>query len=246
MRLYGDLAHLWPALSPPDEYGEEAALVAEWITRARGAPIRTFLELGSGAGHLASQLPADWDLTLVDRAPEMLALSRALVPRATHVEADLRELHLDRTFDAVLLHDAVMYLTSPDDLARAFASAARHLEPGGILLVLPDVVKDDFEEMTLGSGTSESEPAVRLLEWHWDPDPGDDTYAVEFALLVREPNGTVTCHHDRHTMGLFSRATWIRLLRSAGFDLLEPDPFDPRDGGAVFVARRADRTFARA
>jgi hypothetical protein len=107
-----------------------------------------------------------------------------------------------------------------------------------VLLVLPDVVKDEFEEMTLGSGTSETDPAVRLLEWHWDPDPLDDTYAVEFALLVRQPDGTVTCHHDRHTMGLFARSTWVRLLHAAGFELLEPDPFDPRDGGVVFVARR--------
>ena len=238
MRLYGDLAKLWLVLSPPDEYGDEAALVAEWITRAHGAPIRSLLELGSGAGHLASQLPPEWDLTLVDRAPEMLALSKALVPRATHVDADLRTLDLGRAFDAVLLHDAVMYLTSAEELSSAFAIAARHLAPGGILLVLPDVVKDEFEEMTLGSGSSETEPAVRLLEWHWDPDPTDDTYAVEFALLVRDRDGTVTCHHDRHTMGLFSRATWVRLLRAAGFELLEPDPFDPRDGGVVFVAVR--------
>jgi SAM-dependent methyltransferase len=238
MRLYGDLAHLWPVISPPDQYEEEAALVREWISRAVDRDVRTFLELGSGAGHLASQLPANWELTLVDRSPEMLALGRALVPRATHVEADLREIDLGRTFDAVLLHDAVMYLTSADDLSLAFASAARHLAPGGILLVLPDVVKDDFEEMTLGSGSSETEPAVRLLEWHWDPDPDDDTYAIEFALLVRERDGTVTCHHDRHTMGLFSRATWTQLLHAAGFELLEPDPFDPREGGAVFLARR--------
>src|SRR6185436_16668809 len=133
--------------------------------------------------------------------------------------------------DAVILHDAVMYLLDESELARAFASAARHLAPGGIFLVLPDVVKEEFEEMTLGSGSSESEPAVRLLEWHWDPDPDDDTYAVEFALLVRERDGSVTCHHDRHTMGLFSRATFTRLLRAAGFELLEPDPFDPREGG---------------
>lgn len=239
MRLYDDLAHLWPLLSPPDEYGEEAELVADWITRAHGTPIRSLLELGSGAGHLASQLPRGWDLTLVDRAPEMLALSRELVPRAAHVEADLRTLDLGRTFDAVLLHDAVMYLTSAEDLSRAFATAARHLEPGGVLLVLPDVVKDEFEEMTLGSGTSETDPAVRLLEWHWDPDPTDDTYAVEFALLVRQPDGAVTCHHDRHTMGLFSRAEWVRLLRASGFELLEPDPFDSREGGVVFLARKA-------
>ena len=41
----------------------------------------------------------------------MLELSRTLNPDCEHLEGDMRTLRLGRTFDAVLIHDAVMYMT---------------------------------------------------------------------------------------------------------------------------------------
>ena len=110
-RLYTDLAEWWPLLSPPEDYAEEAALYLEFLTHALGRAPRSLLELGSGGGHLASQIPADVDLHLVDLAPEMLQASRKLNPQREHCHADMRSLRLARAFDAVLLHDAVMYLS---------------------------------------------------------------------------------------------------------------------------------------
>ena len=66
-RLYGDLAHLWPLMSPPDHYKEEARY---WLRelRARLAPgKRRILDLGTGGGHHLHQLTAEFDATAVDR-----------------------------------------------------------------------------------------------------------------------------------------------------------------------------------
>ena len=49
---------------------------------------RTVLELGSGGGNNASHLKAQFRMTLVDRSPGMLAVSRALNPECEHVEGD--------------------------------------------------------------------------------------------------------------------------------------------------------------
>ena len=46
--------------------------------------------------------------------------------------------------------------------------------------------------------------------------PGDDTFAVEYGLLMRDGE-TVTSTHDRHLEGLFSRETWRRMLENAGY-----------------------------
>ena len=45
------------------------------------------------------------ELTLVDRAPAMLALSRRLNPGCRHVLGDMLSLRLGETFDAVLVLD---------------------------------------------------------------------------------------------------------------------------------------------
>lgn len=233
-RLYSDLASWWPLLSPPESYAEEAGVYLDLL---RDGPLDSLLELGSATGHLASQMPAALDITLVDRAPEMLTVSRGFNPTRTHVQADIRDLRLGRTFDAVLLHDAVMYLTDRDSLRRAFATAAAHLRPGGRFLVLPDVLREDFEEGSVAGGGEDGDRAVRMLEWHWDPDPTDDTYRVDFTWLLREGDA-VRSVHEHHEMGLHSRATYWEAIVDAGLVPLEAPPLLAARCGNAFLAAR--------
>lgn len=232
-RLYTDLAPWWPLLSPPEEYAHEADVYLALL-----GPIDSLLELGSGGGHLATHFPSDLDVHLLDLSPDMLAASRALNPDRPHHQADLRSVRLDRTFDAVLLHDAVMYMLSEDDLRDAYATAFAHLEPGGRLLVLPDLTRESWSEETVGGGSSGPERAARMLEWRWDPDPSDTTFRVEMTYLLRHPDGRVESIYDPHTMGIFSRADHVRLLREVGFELVEPDPLLAVECNELFLAQR--------
>src|SRR5512136_647477 len=110
-KLYGALAGWWPLLSAPGDYAEEAALFGD-ILLAADPGIKTVLELGSGGGSNASHLKRRFAMTLSDRSPGMLAVSRRLNPELEHLLADMRDARFGRVFDAVLIHDAVMYLTS--------------------------------------------------------------------------------------------------------------------------------------
>lgn len=235
-RLYGDLAHLWRSFSPPEHYEDEMGCYARWLEQQ--GPVSTILELGCGGGHLAHWFPKRWTATLVDLSPQMLALSQDLNPRHEHVVGDMRQLRLERTFDAVLLHDAVMYMTSREALSAALQTAAAHLRPGGVLLALPDAVAETFEDQTIAGGTDEGKHPVRALEWRWDPDPEDETFEVDFAFLVRRPDGSTEVHHDRHTHGLFSRQTWLSLLREAGFTPVPIEEMFEMDLGVAFLCRR--------
>ena len=78
-------------------------------------------------------------MTLVDLSPQMLAVSRALNPECEHREGDMRTVNLGRTFDAVFVHDAIMYMTSEaDSLIAAMRNAYRHCRAGGVALFVPD------------------------------------------------------------------------------------------------------------
>src|SRR6185295_7097869 len=99
LRLYDELAQWWPLLSDPADYVEEAAFFqAQLLAACDGSP-RTMLELGSGGGNNASHLKTRFVMTLVDRSPGMLAVSRALNPECEHVEGDMRTVRLGREFD---------------------------------------------------------------------------------------------------------------------------------------------------
>src|SRR5690606_2261337 len=103
---------------------------------------KSVLELGSGGGNNAYYLKRDFpDYVLTDLSPQMIAASRSVNPELRHEVGDMRSLRLDRRFDAVFIHDAITYMTSRADLLKAFQTAAAHLNPGGLVLVVPDETK---------------------------------------------------------------------------------------------------------
>jgi ubiquinone/menaquinone biosynthesis C-methylase UbiE len=237
-KLYGELASWFHLLSSPSDYAEEAEFARNLILEAGSTQPNSVLELGSGGGNNASHLKAHFQMTLVDLSPGMLELSQSLNPECEHIRGDMKSIRLGRMFDAVFIHDAIMYMRSEDDLRLALETAFIHCKPGGVLLVMPDMLKETFVSLTTHGGhnsqTSEGR-AIRYIEWTFDPDPTDTTYTVDFAYLLREGHQPVRFVHDTHVFGIFPRETWCHLFRSTGFDpRVIADPW----GREVFVSRR--------
>ena len=216
-KLYGELAEWWPLLSAPADYAEEAGFYGRTLRDACTLAPVTLLELGSGGGNNASHLKSDFRMTLVDPSDGMLAHSRAINPECEHLVGDMRTVRLGRQFDAVFVHDAIVYMLTEDDLRQAVETAFVHCRPGGAALFAPDHVRENFSDSTDHGGHDGDGRALRYLEWTWDPDPSDSTYLVDYVYLLRERDGSVRTEHDRHMEGLFGRADWMRILSAAGF-----------------------------
>lgn len=218
-RMYTDLAPWWTLLSAPEDYAEEAAFYLEVLQDAVEGPLGTILELGSGGGNNAFHLKASARMTLVEPAAGMRAQSEALNPDCEHRGGDMRTVRVGRTFDAVFIHDAIVYMTTEADLRQAMATAFAHCRPGGAAVFAPDYTKETFRPGTDDGGhDGEDGRSLRYLEWIWDPDPSDTTYVVDYAFLLRSPDGGVHVDHEQHREGVFPRETWLRLLAEVGFE----------------------------
>ncbi len=236
MKLYDELAEWWPLFSAPEDYAEEAALFARLLTDSCDPAPRTVLELGSGGGNNAFHLKRSFEMTLVDASPQMLAVSRALNPECAHREGDMRTIDLGRAFDAVFIHDAIMYMTSGADLEAAIRNAYRHCRAGGVALLVPDYVRESFVARTEHGGHDGNDGrGLRYLEWTVDPDPSDTTYRTDYVIVMRDRRGDTRVVKDCHLEGLFPRAEWMRLIRAAGF---EPSITRDEWGRDLFVAKR--------
>jgi SAM-dependent methyltransferase len=189
-RLYTDLAQWWPLFSPPSDYVDEAAdLLAMSLQAPETSPI-TLLDLGSGGGSLAFHLKGRLQLTLTDRSAAMLAVSRDVNPECEHIVGDRRSLKLEREFDLVLIHDAIMYATDSASVRATLATAQRHCRPGGAVIVVPDCVRETFQpETETGGHDGPDGRGLRYLQWTWDPNPRDDTFDVAWAFLLRQSDG---------------------------------------------------------
>lgn len=217
-RLYQELADWWPLISPPGEYAAEAAYLARLFTSAP-IEVREVLDLGSGGGHVAVHLKDQFSLTLVDLSAGMLAVSRRLNPECAHRQGDMRTVRLGRMFDAVLVHDAVDYVTGEDDLRQLIATAFAHCRPGGMAVFVPDYTAETFRAGTGGGGSTDASGRQgSFREWTWDPDPADNWIRVEYEFTLREADGAVQVVREAHRLGAFRRDAWLHLLARAGFE----------------------------
>lgn len=239
MRMYGELAEWFHLLTPPADYLEEAAEYAYLLLR-EDPRAETLLELGSGGGNTASHLKQRFTCTLTDLSPKMLALSAAINPECEHIPGDMRSMRLERQFDAVFVHDSIIYMLTQADVRAAIETAYVHTRAGGVALFTPDWTRETFVAgIEHGGHDGADGRGVRYLEWVHEPEPGATTYVVDYALLLREHDGNVRTVHDRHTEGLFPRATWLAMLTDAGFEVEEPE-LSPlvHNGQVAFLCRR--------
>lgn len=247
LRLYSDLAHLWPIISPPEEYLVEAQ---EWmdVIRSRidlgalsNGGLPTLLELGCGGGHLLSHLTEHFITEAVDISPQMLEISRRLNPQTLHHEGDMRTIRLDRAFDVVAVHDAINYMLTEDDLRAAIVTAETHLNPGGLLLLAPDCIRETFTGPRVVEWTRDAEDrSVTFIEYMARPRP-DATTTESVFFFVLDVDGEVRVEVDRHTGGLFPKATWLRLLEELGLEAeyIQTNAYEGGFGGNLFVGRKA-------
>jgi SAM-dependent methyltransferase len=218
-RLYTDLAWVWPFVSPPEDYPEEVATFRARFERhgvPDGAPV---LHLGSGGGSIDWHLKRHYRVTGVDLNPAMLAHSRRLNPEVEYLEGDIRDVRLGREFAAVLLHDAVAYMTTPTDLRAAYQTAAAHLAHGGVVVTPPEELRSRFRQHHVEAETHQhGERAVTTVTVDFDPDPADTWFEQTYVLLIRQARQPLHVETDTHRCGLYDLDEVLKLLREVGFE----------------------------
>ena len=196
----------------------------------------------SDGGNNALFLKKRFALTLTDKSPQMIAVSKSINPECEHVIGDMRGLRLGRRFDAVFVHDAICYMTTLADLRRALRTAFVHCKPGGVALFAPDEYRDTFRRSTRHGGHDAATRGLRYLEVSSDPDPSDTQYDAEYVCLLRDGKLRRVVY-DRHVLGLFSRDDWRKAIERAGFQMLQMTR--PSGCSNVIVVRRPGRRHAR-
>ncbi len=228
-------------MSPPQDYRDEARQFWNFLRGSATIPVKEVLHLGCGGGHVDSQLKRFVRITGVDLSPAMLRLARRLNPEVAYRRGDMRYAHLGRKFDGALISDAVAYMQTPRELTRAFATAFRHLRPGGAFVTYGEHIRGRVEQnLTRAIRGRSRETEVVFVENLYDPDPSDTTVEGTFVFLVRR-RGRLSVETDHHILGLFPKAAWTRALRDAGFVVCHagPDPAAPKgDVMPWFVGRK--------
>jgi SAM-dependent methyltransferase len=170
-----------------DEYQERFDALARTGTDVHGdaafvallAPT-TVLDAGCGTGRVGIEL-ARRGMTVVgvDCDASMLATARRIAPGIRWVEEDVTALDLGEEFDVVVMAGNVPLFTPPGTQAALVAGGARHLAPGGALILGFQLGRGyELDELDAHAAAAGLVLGARYATWDRDPFPGDGSYAV--------------------------------------------------------------------
>lgn len=133
-------AAAYDAFYTTKDYAGECDLIEQIFRSYAREPIVSVLDLGCGTGNHALRLAArGYEVAAVDQSPHMLAeAEKKLASRDGQVsfhQADIRDLNLDRKFDAVVVMFAVLgYQLENKDVLSTLNTARNHLHHDGLLI----------------------------------------------------------------------------------------------------------------
>lgn len=216
-RLYGDLAWVWPIISPPEDYIEETEFFSKVIREHSKDEVKTLFHLGCGGGHNDYTFKKHFKVTGVDSNEAMLELAKRLNSEVHYSLGDMRTLRLGKTFDAVTILDSISYMLTEEDLRAAFLTAFYHLNPGGVLLSIAEETVERFQQNRIRcSQHNKGGIEISFIENIYDPNPNDTTCELTLVFLIR-CGGKLEIETDRHLCGVFGLSTWQKLLKDVGF-----------------------------
>ena len=219
--LYNELAWIWPVISPPDQYKEETEFLSAVIKKYSNSKAETLLHLGCGGGHNDFTFKKYFKVTGTDISEEMLELAKKLNPENDYLPGDMRNLKLNKKFDAVVAVDSISYLKKESELLMTFQTAYKHLNSGGIFLCLLEITPEHFNQNKTEHHTFiQKDVEITYIENHYDPNPDDNIFEVLLIYLIRK-NGKLRIFNDLHICGIFKIETWYELLKETSFVVTE-------------------------
>jgi ubiquinone/menaquinone biosynthesis C-methylase UbiE len=233
--MFSQSAELYDRIYSWKDYPAEAARVRELVMAAGGRGEGTLLDVACGTGmHLVS-LREHYTVEGLDLEDGLLEVARHCLPDVPLHHADMRDFDLDRRFDVVTcLFSAIGYVLTVDGLHAAIACMARHLEPGGALLVEPWFAPGAIRPDYIGVNQQE-EPGLTIIRMsHTSVD--DAVSVLTFEYLVGRPDG-ITRASERHEMGLFTREQMTTAFEAAGLGVAYDEEGVTGRGAYVGVRR---------
>jgi len=151
-------------------------------------PGESVLDVGCGSADPIARLFIErgYNVTGVDSSPSLIEICKRRFPQQSWIVADMRELHLNSRFNAIIAWNSFFHLC-PDDQRRMFSLFREHCSPNAVLM------------FTSGPGAGEVVGEYRgEALYHGSLDPGEYRELLEdngFTVLANAQEDPTCGHH---------------------------------------------------
>ena len=231
--MFSKSAEIYDLIYGFKDYKSESEKIIDLITKQK-PDCRTILDVGCGTAEHHKFLKEKYVMKGVDLNTDLIAVSNDKNKDCKYYVADMRTMDIGKTFDAVLcLFSSIGYLRSQNELEQAFTRFAKHLNPGGVVIVEPWFTPDKWTPGNRHVLNAENEQ-MKVCRMNHSVLEGDVS-VLNFHYMINSEKG-VDYFSERHELKMFTTKAIIGAFEKAGFKVQFDQ--DGLIGRGIYIARR--------
>lgn len=213
------------------DYTAEAVKIHSIVQQYKRISGNLLLDVACGTGIHIGSLREYYQVEGLDLDEKMLAEARKKFPDVPLHHGDMVDFDLGREFDIVTcLFSSIGYVKTTQRLNQAVSSMARHVKPGGVLLVEPWFSPDVWNTGKVHA-TFVNQPDLKIARMNIS-ERKDNLSFFNFHYLVAAPEG-IEHFTELHELGLFTDNEYLEAFHAAGLTVLH-DPIG-LDGRGLYI-----------
>jgi SAM-dependent methyltransferase len=231
--MFVDSPELYDAIYQFKNYARECERLGDLIDEAvPGA--RTLLDVACGTGEHGRFLKQRYAVDGIDINEDYLRAARVKNPGGKYARGDMTDFNLARTYDVVTcLFSAIGIVRSFERLECAISCMARHVRPGGVLIVEPWFTPDQWTpgRLFIHAGEIGRDKVCRMSL----SGRKGNLSVLLYHYLRGTPDG-IEHYSERLELGLFTRDEMIWAFESAAMEVR----YDSEGlmGRGIYIGRR--------
>lgn len=213
--MYTKTAAYYDALYHFKDYKAMSQQIQEFVQVHHGSP-KTFLDVACGTGKHLQYLQEYFTVEGLDLNGDLLEIARGRCPEVPFHQGDMSNFDLHKTFDVVgCFFSSVGYVQTKENLNKAVATMAAHLNPGGLLLVEPWFSPENYWVGKIFANYAD-QPELKIA-WMYTSELDGRKSVFDINYMVGTPEG-VTTFTEKHVMGLWTVDEYRQAFLQAGIE----------------------------
>ncbi len=233
--MFSKTARFYDKIYASKDYRAEVQKLVPFIRDNLRSGGDKLLDVACGTGVHIAYLKDEFHVEGLDISAELLEIARQRNPEILFHQGDMTGFDLQRAFDVVTcLFSSIGYVKTLQNLTRAVGCMARHLRPGGVLVIEPWFTPDAWKPDTVHASFID-EPDLKIARVNTSFVQGRLSY-FDLHYLIGTPEGT---EHfvERHELGLFEIDETCAVLEAAGLEVSYDS--DGISGRGLYVGRQS-------
>jgi ubiquinone/menaquinone biosynthesis C-methylase UbiE len=215
--MFSKTAQYYDLIYSQKDYQTEVEKLLAFIGEHRSSNGDRLLDVACGTGHHIQYLKEHFNVEGLDLDSKLLEIAHNQNPEVTFHEGNMIDFDLGRRFDILTcLFSSIGYVKTLDNLNKAIATMANHLNSDGLLIIEPWFTPQDWNPGTLHAQVID-EPELKIMRMNLSLSEGALSY-FDFHYLIGTLEG-IEHFVERHELGLFEREEMEMAFTQAGLQV---------------------------